>query len=170
MSTHVYGTALLALLASCASSPSVDPATLETVAYVVPSGWTSRPVASPHGAMVEWRPSGVNEDKESLVVSRVSNPALALERNRGTLSRDLIGANHALPEAQFGSPTSFVTRGGLRGLRIEGTFTPSGRTQTYQRLHAVLVHDSSLVHVLFTGRALDRDQIDAVLDGIRPEA
>jgi len=162
--------ALVLVLASCASSPSLDTAKLETLDYVVPSGWTSRPLASPHGSMVEWTPQRDNDRKESLVISRVANPALALDRNRAYLTRDLIGANRALPEARFGAATSFVTRGGLPGLRVEGTFTPAGQAQPYHRLHAVLVEGTSLVHVLFTARELDRDQIDDVLDGVRPGA
>ena len=162
--------ALLVVLASCASSPSLDTAKLETLDYVVPNGWTSRAMASPHGAMVEWTPEGDNERKESLVVSRVANPALALESNRAYLTRDLVGANRALPEARFGSPVSFTTRGGLRGLRVDGTFTPNRQPQPYHRVHAVLVDGTSLVHLLFTARELDRDQVDAVLDGVRPGA
>ncbi len=161
---------MIVLLASCASSPSLDTAKLETLDYVVPSGWTSRPLSSPHGSIVEWTPQGDNERKESLVVSRVANPALALEKNRAYLTRDLVGANRALPEARFSAATSFINRGGLRGVRVEGTFTPVGQAQAYHRIHAVLVDGPALVHVLFTSREPDRDQIDAVLDGVRPGA
>ena len=163
-------TLVICVLAGCASSSSADTAKLETMDYVIPSGWTSRAIASPHGSMVEWTPQRDNERKESLVISRVANPALALERNRAYLTRDLVGANRALPDARFGTATSFLTRGGLRGQRIEGSFTPVGQVQRYQRLHAVLVDGTSLVHVLFTGRELDRDQTDDVLDGVRPGA
>jgi hypothetical protein len=161
--------AWLAELASCASSaPAVDLAKIETLEYAVPAGWKQRDVSSPFEKAHEWKPDGENERKESLVVSRVARPALA--KSRPHLRRTIVEANNQLPRARFSPPTSFVTRGGLPGLRVEGTFTPPNQAVAYHRIHAVLVDEASLVHVLYTARELDREHIEAVLDGLRPGA
>jgi hypothetical protein len=161
---------LLLFLASCASSErDVVTAKIDTLDYVAPMGWKPRDVSSHRGTVIEWTPDGDNDRKESLVVSRVEQPALAMSPLH--LRRALVETTSRLPDARFSSPRSFVTRSGLSGWRTEGTFSPLGpRAGTYQRIHAVLVDGSSLVHVLFTARDLDREHIDVVLDGIRAGA
>jgi hypothetical protein len=162
---------LLIALAACASStPSLDPAKLDTLDYGAPAGWKSRDVSAPQTAAVEWTPTGDNDRKESLVISRVPQPALAAARSRPHLRRTLVAANAQLPDARFSSPTPVVTRGGFSGLRVEGTFTPPTQAVSYHRIHAVLVDGTSLVHVLYTARDPDRDYIGAVLDGLQPGA
>lgn len=162
---------LVLALAGCASSgTSLESAKIETLDYSVPSGWTSRNLSVFQRPTFEWKPEGDNERKESLVVSRVSLPALTVEKNRGYLRRNLVEASNQLPEARFSSPTSFVTRGGLRGMRVEGSFKPPSQAGSYHRTHAVLVDGTSIVHVLYTARDPDREHIEAVLDGFRPGA
>lgn len=151
-------------LASCASSePSLEPAKLDTLDYGVPAGWKPRKLSLQQASSVEWRPDEDNERKESLVVSRVAQPALA--KSPSHLRRTLAQATAQLPGARFGSPTSFITRGGLPGVRVEGTFNPPDQAAPYHRTHAVLVDGASLVHVLYTARDPDREHIAAVLDG-----
>ena len=162
--------AMIFVLASCTSSaPSLDPAKLDKLDFGVPSGWTSRDLSLQH-LVVEWRPVGDNERKESLVISRVDNPAYTAEKSRPHLKRELVAANHELPGAAFGVPRAFVTRSGLFGLRVDGSFTPPAQTATYHRTHAILVEGTALVHVLYTARDPDRDSLEAVLDGFRPGA
>ena len=155
------------LIASCASSePDVTTAKIESLEYAVPAGWKARDLSNPNnGAMFEWTPDGANERKESLVVSRVPQPALA--KSRPHLRRVLGKATQALPLASFHQPTPFVTRGGLSGVRTEGRFTPPGKAEPYHRTHAVLADKESLVHVLYTARDPDREHIGVVLDGFK---
>jgi hypothetical protein len=162
---------LVVTLAACgSSSPSLEPAKLQTLEYGAPEGWTSRDVSSPQNAATEWRPDGDNDRKESLIVSRTEQPALAAPKSRPYLRRTLVEANSQLPSARFASPKSIVTRGGLSGLRIEGTLTPPNQAVSYHRTHAVLVDGTSLVHVLYTARDPDREYFEAVLDGLKTGA
>jgi hypothetical protein len=161
---------LLALLGCASSGPAVDPARLESLDYEVPAGWKSRDVSTLQNAMTEWTPDGDNDRKESIVIARAEQPALAAPKNRGYLRRDLVEAANHLVNARFNQPTSFVTRNGLSGLRVDGSFTPLGQTSAYHRIHAVLVDGTSLVHVLYTARDPDREHIEAVLDGLKPGA
>ena len=159
----------LIALASCASSDTaVEPAKIGTLDYAVPAGWSSRDLSSLQSTMVEWRPDGENERKESLVISRAEQPALS--KSRPHLRRRLLEANLQLPRAGFSSPISFVTRNGLSGVRVEGTFTPPDKAVSYHRIHAVLVDGSSLVHVVYTARDPDREHFEAVIDGFRTGA
>lgn len=89
------------LIAACASSePDVTTAKIESLEYAVPAGWKARDLSNPNnGAMFEWTPDGANERKESLVVSRVPQPAL---RSRARIS----GACSARQRRRFLSPAS----------------------------------------------------------------
>ena len=160
---------VLATLAStaCSSSPSGDPATIGNLTYVVPSGWSSKDLSNPQRAMFEWTPPPAdNEHKESVVVIRTERAALAKSAT-GHVTRLLEDAQKNLPGGTFGPPASISTRFGFHGAKVEGKFTPAGQTVTYRRIHAVLVDDKHLVHVVYTAREADGDHFETVLESIR---
>lgn len=166
---------LLVTLASCSEpEPAFDTATLATLEYRIPEGWQARDRSTLQRATVEWTPKVDNDRKESLVISRVDSPALAAAKSRPHLKRTLVDANAHLPGALFGAPRAFITRAGLFGLRVDGTFTPPDlrrdQAASYHRTHAVLALGESLVHVLYTARDPDREHIEVVLDGFKPGA
>jgi hypothetical protein len=150
-----------ACLAACGSSVSVDRATLGSLEYAVPSGWSSRDLSTRERAMVEWRPAD-NEHHESITVVRSERAALAKKPAR--IRKLLEEAQHGLSNATFTIPTPITTKSGLRGFRVDGAFTPYGKTEVHQRIHAVLVDDKSLVHVVYTGREVDRETFETVVD------
>lgn len=165
------------IAASCSTSaPSGDPATLGHTAYVVPSGWSAKDLSTHQRALFEWTPSsgenesGANDHKESLDVFRADRPALARAKNgEHHIEQLLQDAVQKLPGGAFGAPTHFTTTYGLRGVRVEGRFTPSGQKASYTRFHAVLVEGASLLHVVYTARDADRDHFDLVVDSFRAE-
>lgn len=156
---------LLALMAACSSSgPALDTATIGSLSFGVPSGWERKELSNHDRAMAEWTPAADdNERKEALTVVRTERPAMAKATPR-QLQRSLADAQRHLPLGTFSAPTSFTTRHGLRGVRVEGQFVPPGRGTPYRRIHAVLVDGTALVNVLYTARELDRESFDAVLD------
>ncbi len=153
----------LSLAFGCASSsPSLDKASIGSLSFGTPSGWTTRDVSSPQRKMFEWSPTD-NERKESLTVIRSDRPAMA-KATQAQLQHLMREAQRAMPDAAFSAPISFTTRHGFRGARIEGSFTPPGSSVRYHRIHATFVDGSALINVLYTSRELDRESFDAVLD------
>ena len=149
-----------ACIVSCSSGPSVDRATLGNLEYAVPSGWSSRDLSTRGRSIVEWKPSG--GDDESITVVRAEGPALAKRPAR--VRKLLEEAQHGLPSGSFTNPNPLTTRSGLRGFRVDGTFTPYGQTEPRQRIHAVLVDKKALVHVVYTAREVDRETFETVVD------
>ena len=66
-------------------------------------------------------------------------------------------------------PTSFVTKNGFSGIRVEGEFVPPNKETPYRRLHAVVVDGGSLVNVIYTAKQLDHESFDAIVDSLSRE-
>jgi hypothetical protein len=111
--------------------------------------------------MFEWTPSD-NAHKESVDVFRVARAAAA-KSPTDRIERFLVEAQQKLLQGRFSAPSHFTTRHGLKGVRIEGEFLPPNQTNKYQRLHAVLVDGTSLVHVIYTAREADRENFELVV-------
>jgi hypothetical protein len=157
---------MLYLAAACSSSSSaVERATIGSLAFDAPGGWTRRDLSTHQRAMVEWRPAD-HEREESVAVVRVERPALAKGKD-SQLERLLQEAQANLPRGTFGQPARFSTKHGLWGVRIEGELVQPGQTVPVHRLHAVLVEGTALVHVIYTARELDREAFELVVDSMR---
>ena len=157
---------LAATLIGCSSSgPSLERASIGSLAFGTPSGWAKRDLSNRQRAMFEWAPSSDdNERKESLTVVRADRPATAKSTTE-QLQRFLADAQHGMAGATFSAPQSFTTRHGFRGVRVEGDFiAPQAAAVRYRRIHAVIVDGTSLVNVLYTARGPDRENFDAVVD------
>lgn len=158
----------LSLAFGCASSsPSLEKASIGSLSFGTPSGWTSRDVSSPQRKMFEWSPID-NERKESLTIIRSDRPAMA-KATSVQLQRLIRDAQSAMPGATFSAPISFTTRHGFRGARIEGSFTPPASRVRYHRIHAMFVDGTAVINVLYTSRELDRESFEAVLDSFFQE-
>ena len=152
---------LLLLSVGCAASgPSLDRATISTVTFGVPSGWSSKDLSTPSLQMLEWTPP-YNDRPESLSIIRREMAAISKHHDR--LGGLLLKASGQLDHATFKRPDRISTKHGLVGARIEGSFVPAGQLTPYQRIHAVLVEGTHLVHVIYTGQELDREVFEAVL-------
>ena len=158
---------LLVVAIGCASSaPALDKATIGRLTFGAPSGWEAHDLSNPQRAMWQWIPGDHdnNEGKESLVVIRSDRPTMA----KATTSQLQRLLREAQPhESTFATPSSFTTRHGYRGVRIEGEF--SAATARYRRIHAVFVDGTATVNVIYTARVLDRERFDAVLDSFYRE-
>lgn len=109
--------------------------------------------------MIEWTPPD-NERKESIVVIR--REMAAMSKHHGRLGGLLVQASAQLDRAKFKQPERVSTKHGLVGARIDVSFVPTGQSTPYQRIHAVLVEGTHLVHVIYTGHELDREVFEAV--------
>lgn len=113
--------------------------------------------------MFEWTPSD-NEKKESISIIRREMAAMSKHHDR--LGSLLVKASAQLDHAKLHKPARISTKHGLVGARIDLSFVPAGQTTTYQRIHAVLVEGTHLVHVIYTGHELDHEVFEAVIDSI----
>ncbi len=157
---------LVTVFTGCSSSgPSLERASIGSLAFATPSGWAKRDLSNRQRTMFEWAPSADDNDrKESLTVVRADRPATA-KATAEQLQRFLAGAQRGMAAATFSTPQSFTTRHGFRGVRVEGDFmAPQAGGARYRRIHAVIVDGTSLVNVLYTAREPDRENFDAVID------
>ncbi len=123
--------ATLCLTFGCASSsPSLEKASIGSLSFGTPSGWTSRDVSSPQRKMFEWSPTD-NERKESLTIIRSDRPAMA-KATPVQLQHLMRDAQGVMRDASFSAPISFTTRHGFRGVRIEGSFLPRGQDVMFE--------------------------------------
>ena len=160
---------VLVLATSCASSsPAVEHARIDRVDYFVPSGWLSRDLGTgtSRTPIVEWTPPDNGLAKESVTVTR-SAPLEALTKaGPDYVERLLEQAQRTLPRGKFGKPIRFTTKNGFVGVRVEGDFIPPGRTTAYHRIHAVVIDQSSLIHVMYTAAVADREAFEIVIDSL----
>ena len=160
----------LATLGCGSSGPALERTTLETgLELGVPAGWSVHDFSSPDHTTLQATPvAGDDEHSESLLVTRAARPAHA-KLAPARLGRWLVDAQRQLPKAVFGHPTTFVTKNGFPGVRVEGEFVPPNKETTYRRLHAVVVDRDSLVNVIYTAKQLDHESFDAIVDSLSRE-
>jgi hypothetical protein len=145
---------LFALLAACQSSPSTERATIADLELEIPTGWTRRTLSNPSREMVEWR--SPDDDRDALTVIRTDErPMFAGDLE--VLERHLVKAQSTLRDGAFSSVTRFTTTSGMQGFQLSGSFVPPGAQQRHARIHAVIVHGSRLVHVIFTSPSRELD-------------
>lgn len=161
--------ALALLGASCSSSRTIDFATLGNLSYAVPTGWSSQPIADQRITMVQWTPDD-NDAKESMMIMRTSPRAALAKAGPPYLVRLLAEAQTGLAKGSFSKPSSVRTQHGFVGARLEGTFVPTGQSQPYHRIHAVVVDGDSLVHVMYTAKVPDPEAFEIVLDSLTRKA
>jgi hypothetical protein len=157
----------LTITASCSSSPDLQLGELGAMQYTVPFDWRLAKSFDRPSKSVEWRPVDNNEAKQSVTILLPTPlPAMA-SAAPGTIERLLSEAQASLPaQVAFDAPTRFTTKQGLVGVRLEGNFVPNGKTETYHRIHAVVIDGDALVHVLATGVEIDRQAFDDVVDSL----
>lgn len=155
----------LVMACSSSSSPSLESASLGGVEYGAPAGWTSKDMSTPRFVSIEWTPAENDAKKRSLTIIRAERPALVA--NLGHVERLLVDALRNLPSGSFAPATRFTTRHGFSAIRVEGTFVPPGQARTYWRMHAILVVDNALVHVMSTAVISDREEFDAVVESFQ---
>jgi hypothetical protein len=162
----------ISVLASCNTpGPSVDHQTLGKLGYSTPQGWQSKDQSLPRRPIIVWTPSDRNDGKESVTVMRTEELPALTKAGTGYIQRYLNEAQKGLPQGKFSEPVSFTSKYGFVGVRIEGEFVPPGSKQKYRRIHAVLIDGNSLIHVMATGVAVDRDAFEIVIDSlVRREA
>ena len=156
---------VILLLVACSTSgpPQLETTSLGSLEYGAPAGWRSRDLSTPRNVTIEWTPPN-NEAKRAITIIRAERPALAA--NVAHVERLLAEAVRGLPRGSFAPTTRFTSRNGLAGVRVEGTFVPAGQTRTYQRMHAILLVDDALVHVVATAVSADREELDAVVESV----
>jgi hypothetical protein len=162
-------TIALVLATGCGSSgPSVDHATMGTLQYTIPSGWQSRDLGDIYTRRVEWTPPDNTTAKESVVIMHSSAREAHLKAGSGHIEKLLERAQNNLPKGIFTKPSRFVTKYGFEGVRIEGSFVPPGKSEPYQRIHAVLLDTNlqSFIHVLYTAKIADRESFEVVIDSL----
>jgi hypothetical protein len=163
---------LLALtFASCAPSQTSlgRPTLAGDLGLDIPPGWTVRDYSDNARTVLQWTaPSELDRRGASVLVVRVENSAHA-RSTPDELGRWLFDAQRRLPQSSFKPPIAFVTANGFPGVRVEGEFVPPNHHAAYRRLHAVIVDGTSLVHVIYTARQLDRENFDEIVDSFSRE-
>ena len=164
------GLALLSLGGCGSSGPPLDRQPLAGGLDVgVPTDWSVHDFSTRDRTTIQVTPTPDDDEHgESLLVTRAPRPAQA-KASQARLGRWLVEAQRKLPEATFGHPTSFTTKNGFSGLRVEGAFVPPNKQTSYRRLHAVVVDRDSLVNVIYTAKQLDRETFDAIVDSLSRE-
>jgi hypothetical protein len=165
---HSIAIGILLAIASCGpSGPPVENTTFGTLAFQIPAQWHSRTLSDVYTERIEWTPID-NPDKQSIVVMHTSPRPADIQAGTDDIQRLLEAAQQGLANATFGKPARIQNEFGFHGAVIEGSFVPPGQTTTYHRLHAVLVDRQmkSFVHVLFTGRVVDREVFEVVVDSV----
>jgi len=158
-------------IAGCAASDAslARPTLAGDLGIDVPAGWTVRDYSDTARTVLQWTAPTENDRRgASVLVVRVERSALA----RGTLDelgRWLFDAQRRLPQSSFKAPIAFVTANGFPGIRVEGEFVPPNRHAAYRRLHAVIVDGTSLVHVIYTAKQIDRENFDEIVDSFARE-
>ena len=163
-------TALIVALCGCAGSvgAELERHKLGDLEYGVPEQWQSIDQSEHQTKIIVWRPAD-NSSKESIAVMRTrALPAIASSEDH--LSQFLADAQTRLPQARFAPVALVKTARGLTGVRVEGDFVPDGVTDSYHRIHAVVVDGTSLVHVLYTAREPNRETFNVVLDSLMRKA
>jgi hypothetical protein len=155
--------ASLLAVAACACVPSSD-RRLATLDYLVPAGWSYRNLSTPQHAQVEWKPAGDNGRNECVLILRTPRPSSVTSPPH--LVRLLKESQAELEDPKFDLPHRVETRWGLAGVQIAGAFTPKGETASNQRLQAILIDGSALIHVIYTARDPNREVFELVLDSI----
>lgn len=160
---------LAVALAGCSSRESGDRASLSTLDFHVPSGWTmhdqSVTTRTTADVVAQWTPGDGNDRKESITIVRTERPHLA-KQPPSELETTLVAAQRSLPGARFASPTSFATRQGLAGFRVEGDFVPRGQTVRYHRIHAAIIDGNTIIHVLYTARDPEPEHFEIVVSDL----
>ena len=157
----------LALIISCASSsPAVEHARIDRVDYLVPSGWLSKDLGTSRTPIVEWTPPDNGLAKESVTVTRSAPLAALTKAGPDYIERLLDQAQRTLPRGRFGKPIRFTTKNGFVGVRVEGDFVSPGMATPYHRIHAVVIDQTSLIHVMYTAAVADREAFEIVIDSL----
>ena len=157
---------LLVTLAACAAParPLEHPSLAGDLGLRTPDGWVARDYSSDARTVVQWTaPRDEDARGARVLVVRVEGT-----RSLDGLGRWLLDAQRTLPNARFGAPISFVTPAGFPGVRVEGEFVAPNH-RAYRRLHAVIVDGTSLVHVIYTARQIDRESFDGIVDSFARE-
>ena len=158
---------LIVLLAACNSGQHpVEAYAIGEVEYEMPVDWKVHERHESGRLVAEWVPER-NARKESItIVYSEPLPALA-KAGRGHVARhlsDLQGALHG----SFGAPLSVTSKGGFVGASVDGSFTPANSTKPYHRMHAALIADDRIVHVLYTAPTgvSNRELVSAVIHSL----
>jgi hypothetical protein len=157
----------VAAMAAC-SSGSAHHIQLATLGYDIPADWNDQDTVLRGVTTSVWTPPD-NPRHESITVIRSERSPAVAAASFGTLAQLVTDAQ--APGAQLSGIRPFVTKSGLRGVRVEAAYVPRGLTAQYRRVHVVLVDQSVLVHVMYTAQTPDPelDALDVVLDSIRHE-
>lgn len=157
---------LLALAFSgCAASASLEQPTLAgNIEIRAPTGWSAHDYSENAHTVLQWTaPPDDDARGTSVLVARVERSPLANVTDM-ELGQWLANAQQKLPRASFGKPIPFVTGNGFPGVRIEGEFVPPNRHAAYRRLHAVIVDNTALIHLIYTAKQIDRGNFDAIVE------
>jgi hypothetical protein len=141
-------------LASCSTeAPTVQTAKLADTEFAVPLDWQSVNQSERERDTVTWsEPRTAHASKAAVTVVRVKPPGIGRKHGTtaGQLSQLLTTAQLSLIGGKFEFPMVIRSNDGLEGMMVAGEFAPATSNERYQRMHAVLVADEGLVHVLYT--------------------
>jgi hypothetical protein len=146
---------MLCLVACGTSSSPPETESLQSLGdlhYRAPSsGWSHRDMKQPSRLLSRWTPDD-NTNKETISIVRTElRPSVKPE----SLAALLTEAQMTLPSPSVHAAQNNTTRQQLREAEISADFVPRGLTQSYHRVHAVIIDGTALVHVLYTARTPD---------------
>ena len=141
---------------------------LDGVGFDVPTSWRRADTHMRGVTSAVFTPEE-NPRHESLTIIRTQRGIPLAHGNEADLLR-LLNSAESLPGAQARPAASITTNHGMRGARVEFDYVPPGRTQSYHRVHVVVLDGDALVHVLYTAQTPDADAMALVLSTLHHEA
>ena len=159
----------LVLAVGCSTrAPAGDRMTLDGVGFEVPSSWR-RADTHMRGVTTSVFTPEENPAHESLTIIRTQRGVPVAHGSEADVLR-LLATAESLPGAQTRPATPITTNHGMRGARVDLDYVPPGQSQSYHRVHVVVLDGDALVHVLYTAQTPDADAIALVLSTLHHEA
>jgi hypothetical protein len=153
--------AIVLALVAAGCSTSSPPSTTSTerladLRYVAATGWTHHDAREADRMVSRWTPTE-NPNKESISIIRTPIRAAVKGADPAKLEALLAQAQTSLPSPAVRAPTAGRTKRDLLDVEIAADFVPRGLTESYHRVHAMIVDGDVLIHVLYTARTPDPD-------------
>jgi hypothetical protein len=159
---------MLALLVACSGSNEMKHEQLGPLTFDVPVEWDRADFEQRGQQIAQWTPSE-NGRSESLVVVRYELSPQVAGADEAYLSSLLAQAQLSLPKARMSSVKHVTTKRGISGVQLAVDFLPPGHTETYHRIHVVLVEDKTLVSVIYTAKQPDPSTLELMLATLHHE-
>jgi len=142
---------------------------LADLRYAAPAdSWTHTDAREIGRSIARWVPKD-NTNKESISIIRTQRRPALKDESLEQLRVELEQAQTSLPAPAIKTAKIATTKQHLQAVEVVADFVPAGLTQSYHRVHAMIIDGDLLVHVLYTARTPDPEltMFQTVVDTIR---